>query len=135
MEFSNQYLAYNEYQELGGAIDQVPFNLLEFEARKKIDLRTQNRLKGLDVSEIPDEVKLCEFRMINSMSIADDKIKKINQNAIKSENIDGYSVSYLSGDEVKEVLETSEKELDDMITECLYGVIVNDEHILFLGVN
>lgn len=134
MEFSNQYLAYEEYKELGGTIDLVPFNLLEFEARRKIDIRTQNRLKGIDINEIPEEVKICEFRMINSMSNADDKVEKINQNIIKSENIDGYSVSYLDGNEVKEILENSAKELDDIISESLYGVIVNGEHILFLGV-
>jgi len=135
MEFSNQYLAYEEYIELGGTIDLVPFNLLEFEARKKIDLRTQNRLKNIDINEIPEEVKICEFRMIESMSNADDKIEKMKQNVIKSENIDGYSVSYLSGNEVKDVLELQEKELQDIMLESLYGVIVNGEHILFLGVD
>ena len=54
MEFKGQYLSYNEYKALGGeTLDQMPFNLLEFEARRKIDSRTQNRLKNINSSDIP----------------------------------------------------------------------------------
>ena len=35
MTFEGQYLTYDEYLALGGpAIGQMPFNLLEFEARR-----------------------------------------------------------------------------------------------------
>ena len=44
MEFEGQYLTYNEYKALGGRLDQTPFNILEFEARRKIDERTFERL-------------------------------------------------------------------------------------------
>ena len=48
MEFSGQYLTYPEYKSLGGTLDIMPFNLLEFEARKKIDNRTLYRLKNVE---------------------------------------------------------------------------------------
>ena len=54
MEFSGEYLTYEEYKALGGTLDLLPFNLLEFEARKKINLKTFNRLVG--IKEIPQEV-------------------------------------------------------------------------------
>ena len=47
MEFSEQYLNYEEYKSLGGTLDIMPFNILEFESRKRIDERTQNRLKNI----------------------------------------------------------------------------------------
>ena len=47
MEFSGQYLTYDEYKELGGNLDQTPFNLLEFESRRIIDSKTQQRLKNV----------------------------------------------------------------------------------------
>lgn len=131
MEFSNQYLTYEEYNGLGGTIDQVPFNLLEYECRKKIDLRTKLRLKNVD--EIPDEVKLCEFKMIQTIVTYDEKKNDINNNTVASENTDGYSVSYLKSDEIKDIIANKEKELDDIMFEGLYGVIVNNEHILYLG--
>ena len=37
MTFEGQYLTYKEYTDLGGSqIGEMPFNLLEFEARRKI---------------------------------------------------------------------------------------------------
>ena len=131
MEFSNQYLTYEEYQGLGGTIDQVPFNLLEYECRKKIDLRTKLRLKN--VNEIPEEVKLCEFKMIQTIITYDKKKNDINNNTVASENTDGYSVSYLKSDEIKEIIANKKQELEDIMFEGLYGVIVNDEHIIYLG--
>lgn len=88
MEFINQYLTYKEYQELGGKLEEMPFNILEFRARKQIDNMTFNRLANLKNQK--EEVKLCEYELIN-------KIENYNKasNGVKlSENIDGYSVSY-----------------------------------------
>ena len=36
MEFSGQYLNYEEYKSLGGTLDIMPFNILEFESRKEL---------------------------------------------------------------------------------------------------
>lgn len=63
MEFSGQYLKYNEYLELGGSVDKTPFNILEFEARKEIDKKTQSRLINLKEQTI--ETKMCVFQLIN----------------------------------------------------------------------
>ena len=133
MEFNRQYLTYVEYKGLGGnAINLMSFNLLEFEVRKKIDLRTQNRLKN--ETKIPTEVKLCEFKMIEEVVRYSSKIKKINDNNIASENIDGYSVSYLNSSEIQAIMKNKDEELNEIMLEELFGVIVNNEHILYLGV-
>ena len=49
MEFSGQYLTYEEYRALGGTLDLTSFNLLEFEARRQIDIKTFNRLKNVEI--------------------------------------------------------------------------------------
>ena len=67
MDFEGQYLTHEEYEALGGTLGQMPFNLLEFEARRKIDIRTQNRLKNVDSTELPQAVKLCVNKLINSI--------------------------------------------------------------------
>ena len=90
MEFEGQYLTYQEYLALGGTLDEMPFNLLEFNARKKIDERTFGRL--INKGQEYQEVKLCIYNMtttLNSYSLYDTQNK-----AIASENTDGYSVSY-----------------------------------------
>ena len=65
MEFSEQYLNYEEYRSLGGTLDLAPFNLLEYEARRKIDIETHDRLKNLNYNDIPLEVKMCEYNITN----------------------------------------------------------------------
>lgn len=132
MEFEGQYLTYDEYINLGGSLDETPFNLLEFEARQKINRRTQNRLVSCE--SIPSEVKICEYKMINNMSTRDETLESVNKNIISSENTDGYSVSYITGEKSIEIIQNKAKELDSIIDNDLYGVVVNGMHILYLGV-
>ena len=131
MEFSGQYLKYEEYLELGGSLAETPFNLLEFEARRKIDEKTQGRLKK--VTNIPQEVKICIFALINSINSYGSSVSENNKN-IASESTDGYSVSYVTGGTIQEMIHSKSVELNDIINTYLIGVVVNDEHIMYLGV-
>lgn len=90
MEFENQYLTYDEYEELGGTLDETPFDILEVEARKSIDKYTFGRLKNID--EQIQEVKICMYKLIEQLNTysAYDKADK----SISSESTDGYSISY-----------------------------------------
>ena len=134
MTFEGQYLTYAEYQALGGsAIGEMPFNLLEFEARRQIDVRTQNRLK--DSEEIPQEVKLCEYNLINSLnSFAGANSSIISGGNIKSENTDGYSISYIGANEISDLVKSKNADIDNIIRTYLLGVIVDGEHIMYAGV-
>lgn len=135
MEFTGQYLTYSEYVELGGTIPEMPFNLLEYEARRKIDIRTQNRLKNIDSEDIPQEVKLCEYAMINSINNYLSTTSEVaNKGNVASESTDGYSVSYLTSAQISEVIKSKNAELEDIIRNYLLGVIVNDKHIMYVGV-
>ena len=131
MEFSGQYLTYEEYKGLGGTLDQMPFNVLEYEVRRKIDIRTQNRLKNLE--EIPQEVKMCENKMINSIEKYTETTNSTNGN-VTSINTDGYSESYVTTATIKEVINSKKVELEDIMRSYLTGVVANDEHIMFDGV-
>ena len=127
MEFEGQYLTYQEYKALGGTLDEMPFNLLEFNARKKIDERTFGRL--VDKGQEYKEVKLCIYNMIitlNSYSSYD-----MQNKAVSSESTDGYSISY--GTPAKTVIETKNSELEDVIYTCLSNLIVDDVSVLYRG--
>jgi hypothetical protein len=131
MTFEGQYLTKQEYLDLGGsAIEDMPFNLLEFEARRMIDIKTFNRLK--DAEEILQEVKLCEYELINKIRSYIDTSNTIGN--VASENTDGYSVSYITSDRISEVVKSKKNELDDIIRTYLLGVIYNDEHLMYIGV-
>ena len=130
MEFNGQYLTYNEYKALGGSLDITPFNLLEFEARRVIDSRTLQRLHG--IKEIPQEVKMCMFSLINTLNsyICESQTSK----NISSESVGSYSVSYTTGTQIQETINSKNAELTDMVVTYLTGVIVNGEHIIYCGV-
>lgn len=127
MEFNGQYLTYQEYQLLGGTLEEMPFNLLEFDARKRIDKRTFGRL--VDKGQEYKEVKLCIYNMIitlNSYSSYDTQNK-----AISSESTDGYSISY--GTPQKSITEAKNSELEDIIDTYLSNLIVDDVPVLYRG--
>ena len=131
MEFNGQYLTYDEYKALGGSLDQTPFNLLEYEARRIIDNRTLQRLKGIEI--IPQEVKMCIFSLINTInSYANQGQTSKN---ISSESVGSYSVSYTTGTQIQETINSKNAELTDIVLTYLTGVIVNGEHLVYLGVN
>lgn len=129
MEFNNQYLTYEEYKSLGGTLGEMPFNILELKAQQIINERTQNRLKNIE--EIPQEVKICVYDLINTMNKYNLSNNSTSSN-ISSENTDGYSVTYKSG---TELTEEQKKQYDDVMETDLYGVIVDNTPILYLGVN
>lgn len=131
MDFTNQYLNHEEYVRLGGTLEKVPFNELEYECRRIIDSRTQNRLKNVD--EIPEEVKMLESKMIQDLQGYYISLKKA-QSGISSENTDGYLVTYISSNQIGQLIENKIADLQDLVSTYLYGVIVNNEHLLYCGV-
>ena len=127
MEFEGQYLTYQEYLALGGTLEEMPFNLLEYNARKKIDERTFGRL--VDKGQEYQEVKLCVYNMIttlNSHSSYDTQNK-----AISSETIDGYSVSY--GTPQKSTTEDKNSELEDIMNSYLANIVIDNVPVLYRG--
>ena len=135
MEFSGQYLTFTEYRGLGGTLAETPFNLLEFESRRQIDIRTQNRLKEIDSENIPQEAKLCIFHLIETINNYAISIESATGNSnIASENIDGYSVTYVKSTQIKEIIQSKSAEINDIIRNYLLEVIFNGEHLMYLGV-
>jgi hypothetical protein len=103
--FDEQYLTEDEYAELGGSLTVNAFNLLEYEARKKIDEMTQGRLKTLSTQV--DDVKLCIFKLIG--------ILNENNTSILSEGVDGYNITHLSKKELESLKESI---IDEYLSEC-----------------
>lgn len=123
-----QYLTYEDYKKLGGSLEEMPFKILEFETKSRIDGRTQNRFK--DIDEIPKELKMCEYAIINSIQNSLSGNKGVN---LASESIDGYSVSYLSPSEVQTAIVTKQKELEDIMRAYLLETKVDGVPVLYRG--
>lgn len=130
MKFDKQYLTYGEYRELKGTLGEMPFNILEFKARKKIDELTLNRLVNLP-SQI-QEVKMCIFDMISIMN-SYETINQKQSSGVVSENIDGYSVNY--GSKTAEIETTKSNELYNCIRDYLINCKLEDgTPYMYLGV-
>lgn len=135
MEYSGQYLTYEDYKTLGGTLAETSFNLLEFEARRKIDEKTFGRLREIEYAHIPQEVKLCEYNLINSIESYSQTTSNASSNGnVASENTDGYSVSYINATQVSDIVKSKNAELKDIIRTYLLGIIVNGQHIMYCGV-
>ena len=120
MTIEGQYLTYQEYTELGGSLAEAPFKLLEFESRQIVDKYTFGRLKELS-SQI-QEVKLCIYKLIDTLKSYN--ASQIQNKAIKSESIDGYSVSYDNGTTSLEQAKNSE--LYDIVNTYLSECYLDD---------
>ena len=122
MDFGDKYLNYTEYKKLGGTLDQTPFNILEFNARKEIDKLTFGRLKGLD--EQINEVKMCVFDLINTLESYDLNTNSSENKGIASENIDGYSITYKSM--TSEDIKTKNSEISNIIEKYLSDCVLDN---------
>lgn len=132
MEFSGQYLTYQEYTALGGTLNLMPFNLLEFEARRQIDLRTFNRLVGQQ--DIPQEVKVCVYNLINEINGYRNTTTTISSSGnIAGENIDGYSISYVTPNQISDIVKSKQDDITDIVRTYLLNVIYNEEHLMYVG--
>lgn len=131
MDMSPRYLTYEEYQDVGGTLDETEFNYYAYEAESYIDWYTFNRLHSN--KEIPDAVKRCELFLIkfiqerltalgisvgsgSSSTSPADMLK-----SIMSQSNDGVSVSY-STLSARDVLTSSEAEIKRSIQRYLQGV-------------
>ena len=129
MEFTKQYLTYEEYQELGGTLNETPFNILELEAQKSIDKYTSGRLKDLDEQIM--EVKICILKLVELLNTYN--AYNNQDKSISSENTDGYSITYKDAD--GNVLKSKEQDTRSIIktylSECY---LANGTPYLFRGV-
>lgn len=91
------YLTYDEYQRMGGTLDEINFGVFEFQAEAQINYATFSRLRG-DKS-IPDEVKRLTHYLIDLMqkkaaAFSLGKNSSGSDAHITSQSNDGVSVSY-----------------------------------------
>lgn len=90
------YLTYDEYSDapFNGTLDEDAFALLEYRARKYIDLATHERIR--DESPVREAVKYAVFDLVN-MYGASAGAEAAQAAGIQSQSNDGVSVTFGSG--------------------------------------
>lgn len=94
------YLTYEEYQNMGGTLNEAAFNDFEFEAESIIDWYTFNRLHNQ--TTYPEALGKCVYALIKlcatkagAMGLAENGNENDGTSAvIASQSNDGVSVSY-----------------------------------------
>lgn len=121
------YITDTEYKKLIG-VDRIPdnFNNLVIEASTYINSKTFNRIDSNDVHE---NVKYATALIIQKMDEAENQKKEIGN--LKSQNIEGWSESYATPEEIDKKLEVDKLKI---IKQYLWNVIGKDRQpLLYTG--
>ena len=118
----------NEYKQILGT-DSVPkdFKNLNIRASNYINYKTHGRI---DINDIPEQVKYVACLIINLIDEEDTKISQIGN--LKSQNIEGWSESYSTPEEIKSDYEDKKQKA---INQYLWNVIgIDGNPLLYCGV-
>lgn len=121
------YITDTEYKKLIG-VDSIPdnFNNLVIEASTYINSKTFNRI---DSNDIHENVKYATALIIQKMHEAENQKKEIGN--LKSQNIEGWSESYATPEEIDKKLEVDKLKI---IKQYLWNVIGKDgQPLLYSG--
>lgn len=136
------YLTYQDYQNMGGTLDETTFNNFEFEAECVVDWYTFMRLKKEQVEDYPPQLARCMNALIRLLKLKSDAMTlgsqttstesggtttTVTSNAtIASQSNDGVSISYnsVSASEVVDKLSLGQKgnEFENTVKLYLNGV-------------
>ena len=123
-----KYITDTEYKELLGT-NSIPnnFNKLVIEASAYINHHTRNRV---DVNNIHENVKYVTALIVEKMDKAQTQIEEIG--GLKSQNIEGWSETYSTPEEISKNLEVEKL---DLLHQYLWNVIGTDGNpLLYCGV-
>lgn len=123
-----KYITETEYKELLGK-DSMPndFNNLVIKASSYINYNTHGRI---DKNDIPEQVKYTTCLIVDLINEENDKLSKIGN--LKSQNIEGWSESYSTPEEVKSDYEDKKQKV---LNQYLWNVIGTDGNpLLYCGV-
>jgi hypothetical protein len=130
------YLTYAEYKNMGGTLEETPFNDFEFQVEAQINYATFSRLKTDNT--FPEEVKrltkyLVDLLEKKAAALSLGKGSSGTDVHITSQSNDGVSVSY-NGMASKDLIEECKTEISAAIKNYLDGVTNKAGHkLLYRG--
>lgn len=123
-----KYITEEDYKKLLGK-DSIPdnFNNLVIQASSYINYNTHGRI---DIDNIPEQVQYATCLIIDLINEENDKLSKIGN--LKSQNIEGWSESYSTPEEIKQ--DYANKKYT-VLQEQLWNVIgIDGNPLLYSGV-
>ena len=123
-----KYITADEYKELLGK-ESIPdnFNNLVIEASNYINYKTFGRI---DENNVPEQVQYATCLIVNLRDEENTKLSEIGN--LKSQNIEGWSESYSTPEEIKSDYEDKKQKA---INQYLWNVIgIDGNPLLYCGV-
>ena len=123
-----KYITETEYKELLGK-DSIPndFNNLVIKASSYINYNTHGRI---DKNDVPEQAKYTTCLIVDLINEENDKLSKIGN--LKSQNIEGWSESYSTPEEIKTDYEDKKQKV---LNQYLWNVIgIDGNPLLYCGV-
>lgn len=123
------YLTFEEYQNMGGTLDQTAFTDFEMEAEAIVDWYTFNRLQN--DSTYPTKLKQCMYKLIKlaqerqaALSLGESTQEQSTEGnvSIASRSNDGVSISY-NVMSAKDVFDTLKDDMKTTVQMYLNGVV------------
>jgi len=128
------YLTYDEYQEMGGTLDETLFDTLLLDAQGYIDWYTFNRLwkEEWRTEDVMERVKICMYQLIGLVAAKSNLITPqgqpsggINATAqVSQQSNDGVSTTYAVFS-AELLFSHAKKEIEDCINRYLSGIMNN----------
>lgn len=124
------YLTYEEYQDMGGQLDEATFTDCSYDAESIIDWYTFGRLKR--VTNLGPEVKRCMYQLIKMINLKADLVAQSSggiagsyrkEAGIVQQLNDGVSTTYNVLTTAELLGQFGKQELQDMITRYLSEVV------------
>ena len=124
-----KYITDKEYLELLDA-DSIPdnFNNLVIEASSYINRQTQGRI---DPDNIPEQVKYATCLIIDLLNAKNADLQETN--ILKSQNIEGWSETYLTPEEIKTNYDKEMYHILEVYLWDIYGI--DNKPLLYKGVD
>jgi len=110
------YITFNQYQALGGKLEQPEFIRQEFAARAEINLQTFDRL--ININPIPEELKMCALELIERGVLGD---------------LEGQDFTSQSAGKVSVTKEERKDRASEIIRRYLSGLRVNGIPVFCIG--
>lgn len=124
------YITSEEYQELLGKSIPNNFNQLNIEASAYINNKTFGRI---DLDNIPEQVKYVTCLLVDITNNRENELQERNTNILKSQNIEGWSETYLTPEEIKANYNI---EMNTILENYLWNVYGKDHKpLLYRGVD
>lgn len=123
-----KYITQEDYKKLLGK-ESVPSNFenLNIEASNYINYKTFGRI---DVNDIPEQVQYVTCLIIDLTNEENTKLSEIGN--LKSQNIEGWSESYSTPDEIKSDYEDKKQKV---LNQYLWNIIgIDGNPLLYCGV-